>query len=125
MNDFEIIKTIGTVHIPESVEKIGHGGFYYLASLKEISIPKNVKEISCGAFYHCPNLEKIKFFTIPKIDLHAFKFCNIKNIIISSKLNIEDNKMEEIKSFMRKYVSLNANIEFEKESLISLNLERE
>lgn len=57
-----------TITLPESLESIGAGAFYWCTNLVEFTIPKNVTDIGEGILGNCSSLER---FTAPLISSSA------------------------------------------------------
>lgn len=51
----------GDVVIPESVDSIGYGAFYFCRSLNSVTIPDSVMGIGSSAFSGCSNLIEVNF----------------------------------------------------------------
>ena len=76
---------ITSVKIPDTVNYIGQGAFFYCTGLTSIAIPEGVSSIGYNAFSYCENLESV---TIPNSMKHivenAFFMCeNIKAVYTS------------------------------------------
>ena len=70
-----------SVHIPEGVEVIGKGAFYYCDSVVTMNIPNSVKEFS-GAFIDMRSLRKVKLPVAKEISSLAFVATDIEDIHI-------------------------------------------
>ena len=86
---FANCKSLKSIVLPKSLEKIGFSAFKGCSSLKEIEIPSKVTSISFFAFGGCSKLESI---SLPKglqsIDSMAFKGClKLKDINIPNTVN--------------------------------------
>lgn len=65
-----------TVHIPDSVKKIGSGAFRDCGKLKEIQLPEGITQIEGETFYACSNLEAVRIpGGLEKIGTSAFRDC--------------------------------------------------
>lgn len=58
-NNTTLIKAIGNVTIPDTIETIYYYAFDSNKDIKELTLPDSVKTIASGAFNNCTNLEKI------------------------------------------------------------------
>lgn len=74
-------RDILSVHIPEGVEVIGKGAFYYCDSVVTMNIPNSVKEFS-GAFIDMRSLRKVKLPVAKEISSLAFVATDIEDIHI-------------------------------------------
>ena len=58
IGDFAFARSgLGSIVIPDGVEKIGYGAFYHCENLNHVTIPESVKEIEGNAFVKTPWLE--------------------------------------------------------------------
>ena len=70
-----------SVHIPNTVQKIGDASFFGFDSLKEVTGGENVTIIEDGAFQGDDLLRKIPYFgSLEIIERHAFAECNLINL---------------------------------------------
>ncbi len=74
-------RDILSVHIPEGVEVIGKGVFYYCDSVVTMNIPNSVKKFS-GAFVAMRSLRKVKLPVAKEISSAAFVATDIEDIHI-------------------------------------------
>lgn len=112
---FEDCRSLNSVILPSSVEKICNNAFWFCKNLTKIEIPDSVKEIENRAFEECLALTEVKLpygikriaentflccsglksISIPdsveEIGQEAFKHCvNLKNVKISNSTRIID-----------------------------------
>ena len=74
---FAYCDEITTVHLPDSLEIIGHDAFFGCSAMRGIYIPDSVTYIGEAAFYDCTALEAISIpYNVHYIDLDAFDNCN-------------------------------------------------
>ncbi len=85
---FRMCINITEIIIPDSVEKIEKGAFYYCKALKKLTIGNGCKLIGAGAFEACENLSEIILGdNIEKIQKKAFIKCGeCKEIILPKNL---------------------------------------
>lgn len=68
-------KSVVSVHLPDSVKKIGANAFYHRYSLKTIHLGTGIEEIGYQAFLFCTQLESIDLGQkLKKIDEYAFSY---------------------------------------------------
>ena len=64
------------IKIPDSVETIGNGAFYFCLDLKSITLPASLKTIKNSAFRYCRNLSEINLpASLTAIESNAFNDC--------------------------------------------------
>lgn len=67
-NDTTLIKAIGNVTIPDTIETIYNYAFDSNKDIKELTLPDSVKTIASGAFNNCTNLEKLNLGKVELFD---------------------------------------------------------
>ena len=80
--------------IPESVNNIETGAFYYCRDLTEISIPDSVTKIGSNAFDSCRKLSSVSIpDSVSSIGSSAFRLCeSLTNVILPEQITeIADN----------------------------------
>ena len=66
-----------SVHIPDSVERIGDNAFTNCDNLKSVVFGNSIKSIGAFAFYCCSNLRQVEFpDSLKRIEARAFDACN-------------------------------------------------
>lgn len=94
INAFSECSNLQSVELPERINEIENGAFYYCTNLKQIDIPKSVIRIGDNAFRNCRSLVNIMLHAgIESIGTGAFYNCTSLNSIEipSDVLKIEDN----------------------------------
>lgn len=82
---FSGCKNLTDIHIPDSVEKIGHTAFADCKKLTRIIIPNSVVEIGQWAFSGCVGLKCIYIpESVKKIWPAAFYLCRLEEIHIKN-----------------------------------------
>ena len=72
-----------SVHLPDTVERIGVGAFAYCTHLRHITIPNSVREIGREAFKGCKALSSIVIFdSVIEIGWGAFDGCTALSSIV-------------------------------------------
>ena len=85
--DTAVIRSSGTIEIPNDIEEIGEGAFSHSLNLKKISFPQNVKKINQFAFCNCHNLSEMFFEGYIQISPLAFANCtSLTKITLSKKV---------------------------------------
>lgn len=80
-------KKLGTIKIPNSVLKIGHGSFFNCSNLNEVQFSRNIFSIGDKAFYNCIKLSKISLpHCIEEIGDLCFFQTSIEKIILPCSL---------------------------------------
>lgn len=82
---------IETFILPEDIEWIGEGAFFYCVYLKEFNIPKTVTEIGRLALARCRNLNTLT------VDTENPVYYSVDNSIIERYADYDDNGNEVIK----------------------------
>lgn len=73
---FPSSKAMGTLEIPEGIEKIGNNAFSGCDQLTSVQLPKSIKCIGAGAFAGCKKLEKVTILgKLEQIETEAFFGC--------------------------------------------------
>lgn len=85
---FEYLK-IGSIEIPQSVQKLGNGIFRGCINLQNVTFPKGLQEIGKEAFYGCSSLVEVNFPEgLNKLGENSFYECNkLEKIIFPSTLS--------------------------------------
>lgn len=82
-NAFSNCKTLKSIKLSDSINKLGEAIFMYCESLSDVTLPKNIKTIPSNLFCGCTNLTNV---TIPagvtKIDGGAFDGSGVIDVII-------------------------------------------
>ncbi len=68
-------KPIKSFHLPEGIERIGHGAFFACDSVVTVALPGTLKDFP-SAFTEMASVRKIKISPMPKISSAAFVGCN-------------------------------------------------
>ncbi len=76
------------VQLPDTVETIGHGAFYYCRGLREINLPKGLKTIDYEAFSGCRMLDLLLPDSLTKIGPCSFSGTKIKKADIPSGVSL-------------------------------------
>ena len=84
---FRLDDTVGTVILPDSVEEIREGAFFFCKNLHEITLPAGIKEIKYKTFGRSA-LNKIDIpDSVVKIGSYAFEKCNnLESVNISESV---------------------------------------
>ena len=70
-------KSLTSISIPNTIEKINGYAFAGLAELVSVDLPEGLKEIGNGSFYRCAALTKIEIpQSVEKIGVSSFFFCS-------------------------------------------------
>lgn len=82
-NAFSNCKTLKSIKISDSINKLGEAIFMYCENLSDVTLPKNIKTIPANLFCGCTNLTNV---TIPagvtKIDGGAFSETGVVDVVI-------------------------------------------
>lgn len=71
------VRTMTSVSIPDSVEKIGHTAFNECTALKSITLPKKLASLGDAAFWYCTSLEKVVFrSSLKTLGENVFRGCS-------------------------------------------------
>lgn len=74
--------------IPDSVETIGNGAFYYCQNLERIALPSALQKLSNATFYGCTALSEVTFpASLDTIEKSAFSGCrNLSEVKLPASL---------------------------------------
>ena len=83
-------RTIKSIRIPNSVDKIGDSAFYGCSSLETIKLPEFVVKLGERAFYDCSSLKSVKIPTgIEWLSRGVFAYCSsLKSVEIPDKVEV-------------------------------------
>lgn len=71
------VRTMTSVSIPDSVEKINHTAFNECTGLKSVTLPKKLTFLGDAAFWYCSSLEKIVFrSSLKSLGDNVFRGCD-------------------------------------------------
>lgn len=89
---FWFCKNLAKVEIPDSVKEIENRAFEECVALTEVKLPYGIKKIADGTFLCCSSLKGISIpDSVKEIGQEAFKHCvNLKNVKISNSTQIID-----------------------------------
>ena len=81
------VENVKTVVIPEGVEEICEGAFYWEDSVETVIIPDSVKKIGEFAFYKCSALREVKLSAgLTEMGQFAFSGCDFSQIVVPGSL---------------------------------------
>ena len=82
-NAFLDCKTLKSIKISDSINKLGEAIFMYCESLSDVTLPKNIKTIPANLFCGCNNLTNVTIPTgVTKIDGGAFDGSGVVDVVI-------------------------------------------
>ena len=86
-----------TVVLPEGIEEIPGGAFYYCESLRDIRIPETVKHIANGAFQGCQSLREMAIpKTVKTLDWNVFRSCkNLREVVLQGEETLITGRNDE------------------------------
>ena len=71
------VRTMTSVSIPDSVEKINHTAFNECTGLKSVTLPKKLTFLGDAAFWYCSSLEKVVFrSSLKSLGDNVFRGCD-------------------------------------------------
>lgn len=91
------------IKIPDSVETIGNGAFYYCQKLEKITLPSALQTLSPVTFYGCDALFEVTFPTSLKtIGTGAFSYCrNLSEVKLPASLTTIESSVFDICSALK------------------------
>lgn len=82
-NAFSNCKTLKSIKISDSINKLGEAVFMYCENLSDVTLPKNIKTIPANLFCGCTNLTNVTIPTgVTKIDGGAFSETGVADVVI-------------------------------------------